>query len=163
MTTAVQEQLNLSLRHANATLAYRAAVVLRDVPAGFSGTRAGDGSRSAGEILAHLGDLLDWALSMAKGKEAWQDSTPKSWSADSKRFHASLTAFDKYLSSGAELHTSPEKLFQGAVADALTHVGQIALLRRLAGAPIASENYCEAKIEVGRTGADQIASASSSA
>ncbi len=148
---------DLSLRHTVATLAYRAAKALRDAPAQFSGFRAGEGSRSAGEILAHVGDLLDWALWLARGEKRWQDSKPQSWSEDTERFFAALTAFDQYLASGAELHTTAEKLFQGAVADALTHVGQIAMLLRLAGARVRGENYYVAKIEAGRTGPDQIA------
>jgi len=158
MTTIESRQTReLSLRHTVATLAYRASKVLRDAPAEFSGFRAGAGSRSAGEILAHLGDLLDWALSLARGKEQWRDSKPKSWSEDTARFFAALTVFDEYLASDAELHTAPENIFQGSLADALTHVGQIAMLRRLAGAPVRGENYCVAKIEAGRTGPDQMA------
>jgi hypothetical protein len=146
----------LPLRHAVATLAYRGAKVLRDAPADFSSFRPGDGSRSAGEILAHIGDLLDWVLSQAKGQERWRNSKPKSWSEDSERFFAGLAAFDEYLGSDAELHASAEKLFQGAVADALTHVGQIAMLRRLAGSRVRGENYSKAKIAAGRTGPNQM-------
>ncbi len=151
------QNATLSLRHAVATLAYRAAKPLRDAPADFTGFRPGEGSRSAGEILAHMGDLFDWALSIARGKEQWRNSKPRSWSEDSERFFAALTAFDAYLASGAELHAKPEKLFQGAVADALTHVGQINMLRRLAGNRVKGENYYVAKIEAGRTGPDQMA------
>lgn len=102
-----------------------------------------------------MGDLLDWALSQARGAPKWHDSKPQSWSADTDRFFAALTALDEYLASGAQLGTAPEKLFQGALADALTHVGQIAMLRRLAGGPVRAENYYVAKIETGRTTADQ--------
>jgi hypothetical protein len=147
--------INLSLRHTVATLAYRAAKVLRDTPAGFSAFRAGAGSRSAGEILAHLGDLLDWALSLARGEARWCDSNAQTWSEDTQRFYSALTAFDEYLGSGEELHTAAGRLFQGPLADALTHVGQIALLRGLAGAPVKGENYYVAKIESGCTGPDQ--------
>lgn len=153
MTTTRSE--SLSLRHTIATLAYRAAKVLRRAPAEFSGFRAGETSRSAGEILAHMGDLLDWALSQARGKQRWRNSKPKTWDEDTERFFAALTAFDEYLASGAKLHAAPEKLFQGAVADALTHTGQIAMLRRLAGARVRGENYYLAKIETGRTGSGQ--------
>jgi hypothetical protein len=146
---------DLSLRHTVATLAYRGGKVLRKAPAEFSEFRAGEGSRSAGEILAHVCDLLDWVLSQARGKEHWRNSKPRSWSEDSERFFAGLAAFDEYLASGEELHAPPEKLFQGAIADALTHVGQIAMLRRLAGAPVRGENYSVAKIEQGRTGPEQ--------
>jgi hypothetical protein len=148
---------DLALRHAVATLGYRAAKTLRGAPAQFSAFRPAKGSRSAGEILAHMGDLLDWALSQARGKERWRNSKPQPWPQDCDRFFAVLTAFDEYLASRAELHAAPEKLFQGAVADALTHVGQIAMLRRLAGARVRGENYSVAKIRSGRTGPDQAA------
>ena len=146
---------DLSLRHAAATLGYRAAKALRDAPDDFSGFRPGKGSRSAGEILSHLCDLMDWALSIARGKQRWRNTKPKSWCEDSERFFAALTAFDKYLASDEPLHAPAGKLFQGAIADALTHVGQIAMLRRMAGSRVRGENYYRARIEVGRTGAEQ--------
>ena len=145
---------DVPFRHALATLGYRAAKPLRDAPDDFSGFRAAKGSRSAGEILAHLCDLLDWALSIARGNERWGNSKPKSWAEDRERFFAALAALDQYVAS-AELHVPAGKLFQGAIADALTHVGQIAMLRRLAGSPVRGENYYLAKIEAGRTGPDQ--------
>jgi hypothetical protein len=128
---------------------------LRDAPADFSGFRAAEGSRSAGEILAHLGDLMDWAVSLARGKEKWRNSEPQLWTQDVERFFAALSAVDRHLASGAALGAPVERIFQGAVADSLTHVGQISMLRRLAGAPVRGENYAVARIEIGRTGPDQ--------
>lgn len=145
-----------SLRHAVATLAYRGAKVLRDAPADFASFKAGATARSPAAILAHLGDLLDWALSIAQGQQAWHDSTPGPWDQDVARFFAALQRFDGYLASAAPLGAPPGQLFQGPVADALTHVGQIALLRRLAGSPIRGENYFKADISAGRVGADQV-------
>jgi hypothetical protein len=158
--TTRKRQRDLSLRHAVATLAYRAAKPLRRPPAGFSSFRPAAGSRSAGEILAHMCDLLDWALTQARGHERWRNSKPQSWAEDSERFFAALTSFDAYLASKAALSRTPERLFQGAIADALTHVGQIAMLRRLAGARVRGENYSVAKIEIGRTGPTQAAAVS---
>jgi hypothetical protein len=155
MKTKTTPERNLPLRHALATLAYRAAKTIRGAPANFSGFRPGEGSRSAGEILAHMCDLMDWALAQARGKERWRNSRPRSWDKDAARFFKALTAFDKYLASDEALHVSPERAFQGALADALTHTGQIAMLRRLAGARVRGENYSRAKISAGRTGADQ--------
>jgi hypothetical protein len=143
------------LRHCVATLAYRGGKALRDAPAGFSTFRAGPGSRSAGEILAHIGDLLDWGLWLAKGEHKWEQRAPQEWTQDVTRFHEGLAALDAYLASGAPLGFSAEKLFQGPIADALTHVGQIGLLRRLAGAPVKGENYFRAEISTGRLGPDQ--------
>jgi hypothetical protein len=145
------------LRHTLATLAYRGGKTLRGAPEGFSAFTCGAGCRSAGEILAHLGDLLDWALSMANGKREWHDSKPQAWGQDVSRFHAALAAFDEYLASDQPLQAPVEKLFQGPVADALTHVGQIAIMRRLAGSPVKGENYFVADIAPGRLGAEQAA------
>ncbi len=102
-----------------------------------------------------MGDLLDWALSMANGKREWHDSKSQSWNEDVSRFHAALAAFDAYLASDQPLQAPAEKLFQGPIADALTHVGQLAMVRRLAGSPIKGENYFVAEIAPGRVGPDQ--------
>ena len=142
------------LRHTLATLAYRGGKTLRGAPAGFTDFRPAPGSRSAGEILAHIGDLLDWGLSMARGKQAWNDSKPRSWDEDTARFFAALKAFDGYLASN-ESREPAGKLFQGPIADAFTHVGQIGMLRRLAGAPVRGENYHKADIQAGHVGPEQ--------
>jgi hypothetical protein len=133
-------------RHTLATLAYRGGKAFAGVPENFSGFRAAPGSRSAGEILAHIGDLLDWALIMAKDKHVWHETAPQSWSQDVERFSTALAAFDAFIASGAPLQAPLDKLFQGPVADALTHVGQIAMLRRLAESPLKPENYFRAAI-----------------
>jgi hypothetical protein len=143
------------LRHTLATLAYRAGKVLRGAPEGFASFSAGGDVRTPGEILAHLGDLFDWALSLAKGAQAWKDSPALDWDAGTKRFFESLERFEAYLASDAPLGSAPEKLFQGPIADGLAHVGQIAILRRLAGGPIRPENYHQADIAAGRVGSQQ--------
>jgi hypothetical protein len=145
------------LRHMLATLAYRARKPLSGPPAGFADFCASETTRTPGKILAHLGDLLDWALSLAKGKQEWRDSPPIAWDRGVARFYASLEALESYLASNAPLGVTPEKLFQGAIADSLTHVGQISLLRRLAGAPVRGENYHQAEIVAGRVGPEQAA------
>lgn len=138
------------LRHTIATLAYRAAKILRDAPPEYPVFRAGQALRTPAEILAHMGDLFDWALSIAQGRQAWRDSQPLEWTAEVDRFFAALGAFDDFLASDQPLAASAEKLFQGPVADGLTHTGQLALLRRLAGQPIRGENYHRADIAVGQ-------------
>ena len=143
------------LRHTLATLAYRGGKALRGAPAEFAEFRCGETTRTPAQILAHLGDLLDWALSLAQGKEAWHDSPPLAWDQGTARFFAALEAFDQRLSSDPPLACSVEGLFQGPIADSLTHVGQIAMLRRLAGCPVRGENYRRAEITVGRLGPEQ--------
>jgi len=143
------------LRHTLATLAYRGGKALRGAPGGFAEFQAGHGTRTAGQILTHLGDLMDWAGSIAAGKQAWSDSKPLPWDKEAERFFAALKKFDDFLASAEPLQAPAERLFQGPIADALTHVGQIAILRRLAGAPVKGENYFKAEIEVGRVGAEQ--------
>ena len=143
------------LRHTVATLAYRAGKTLRDAPDSFVSFRAGETSRTPAQILTHIGDLLDWALSMARGAEEWHSSAPLPWGQEVARFFSALKGFDDYLASSEPLHAGVKELFQGPVADALTHVGQLAMLRRLAGAPIRGENYVQADIASGRVGPDQ--------
>jgi hypothetical protein len=143
------------LRHTVATLAYRGGKVLCGMPAGFSEFRAGETTRTPSQILAHIGDLLDWALSLAEGAQVWHDSPPLTWEQGTARFFAALEAFDQRLSCGTPLACSVEGLFQGPIADSLTHVGQLAMLRRLAGCPVRGENYLKAEIIAGRVGPEQ--------
>ena len=143
------------LRHTVATVAYRGGKAIRDVPASFASYSGDNSSRTAVAILAHIGDLYDWALSQAKGAEAWHDSTPLEWDREVERFFATLQRFDDYLASDAPLAVTHERLFQGAIADSLTHIGQLAILRRLGGAKMKSENYSKAEIVAGRVGQEQ--------
>ena len=145
------------LRHTLATVAYRGGKAVRNAPSGFSEFHGCEGMRTPGQILAHIGDLFDWALSIAAGKQAWQDSKPLAWDAEVARFFAALKAFDDFLASSEPLQAPAEKLFQGPIADVLTHVGQISILRRMAEAPVKAENYFRADIVVGRVGAEQTA------
>ncbi|MGB7264714.1 MAG: hypothetical protein WBC92_04335 [Terracidiphilus sp.] len=141
------------LRHTLATLAYRAAHTLENAPDSFAHFD-GAGRRPI-QILAHMGDLLHWALSIAQGNQRWQNSQPLDWQAEQQRFFAALAAFDAYLASSAPLQAPAERLFQGPIADALTHTGQLAMLRRLAGSPIRGENFYVAAIAAGQVGPHQ--------
>lgn len=143
------------LRHSVATIAYRAGKILRDAPQGYVDYQAGKDCRTPVQILAHIGDLFDWALAMATGKPSWHDSEPLPWPDEVQRFFDSLKRFDDFLAGPEQLHASPEKLFQGPIADVLNHVGQLAILRRLSGAPIRGENYYKADISSGRVGKEQ--------
>jgi hypothetical protein len=143
------------LRHTLATLAYRGGKALRGAPVSFAAFRAGETSRTPLEILAHMGDLFDWAVALTSGEHKWQNAEPQSWNEQVERFFAGLQRFDEILAGDAPLGFPVERLFQGPVADALTHVGQIAALRRLAGAPVKGENYFKADIQAGRVGQDQ--------
>ena len=145
------------LRHTLATLAYRGGKAVRGVDAQFANFRAAPSTRTPGEILAHIGDLLDWAVRLADGNHQWHDSAPLPWDQEVRRFFAGLDALDRRLGSDDPLGFSAEKIFQGPIADALTHIGQIALLRRMAGSPVRGENYFLADIASGRVGPQQTA------
>jgi len=141
------------LRHSLAVVAYRATRALENAPAEFASY---DGAgRTPAQILAHIGDLYDWALSLVQGRQSWRDSTPLVWPDEVRRFYSTLQAFDAYLASGAELHAPPERLLQGPIADSLTHIGQIAMLRRMAGCATAGENFFVADIRTGTLGPEQ--------
>jgi hypothetical protein len=143
------------LRHTLATLAYRGGKVVRDAPEGFATFRIGESTRRPGEILAHIGDLLAWMLCLLRGEHIWNGAPPGTWDQESSRFFDGLARLDEVLASDAPLGSSPEQLFQGPIADALTHVGQLAMLRRLAGSPVRGENYFKAEITAGRVGQEQ--------
>jgi len=151
----VEADARTLLRHTLATVAYRGGKAVRDAPLGFAEFKVGDSSRTPGQILAHIGDLYDWALTMANGKQQWNNSPPLGWNEESARFFATLRRLDERLADAAPLACPVEQLFQGPVADSLTHIGQITMLRRLAGAPVRAENYAKADIAAGRVGPEQ--------
>src|ERR1019366_2848772 len=143
------------LRHILATIAYRGAKAIRNAGASFADYGSAETSRTPAKILAHIGDGMDWSLAMAEGRREYHDTDPLRWEKECERFFTALKKFDDYRASDKPLQVSAEKLFQGPIADALTHIGQIAMLRRMAGVPIKGENYFVAEITVGRVGADQ--------
>jgi hypothetical protein len=143
------------LRHMVATLAYRGGKAIRNVDPTFAAYGSTQTPRPPAKILAHIGDLMDWALAMSEGRRDWTDSKPLAWDKECERFFASLKKFDDFLASDKPLQTTPEKLFQAPIADALTHIGQIAMLRRMAGVPMKSEFYVISEITAGRVGAEQ--------
>jgi hypothetical protein len=146
------------LRHCVATVAYRGGKVLRDVPRDFGNFALdpeNESVRTPGQILSHICDLYDWAWCLAKSDYRWTDTPQGEWPDDVARFFSALERLDAVLASADAFTGSPERIFQGPIADSLTHIGQLALLRRAAGGPIKGENYYRAEIEVGRVGADQ--------
>lgn len=145
------------LRHALATLAYRGGKAVRGAPDRFGAFRMEATVRTPGQVLAHVGDLLDWALELADGRHVWHDSPPQSWPEDVARSFHALARLDARLASDAPLGFDEKHLFQGPIADALTHVGQITMLRRMFGSPVRGENYLRADIAAGRVGPEQSA------
>jgi hypothetical protein len=143
------------LRHALATLAYRTARAIENAPLNF-GSFEGAGRKPV-QILAHMGDLMVWSLSMAMGSPSWNKTEPLEWHQEEERFFRALASLDAFLASASTLHAPVERLLQGPVADALTHTGQLAMLRRLAGAPTQGENFYVAAIAVGQVSSVQAA------
>ena len=142
------------LRHAAAVIAYRGGKPLRDVPDTFPAFDTGRGHTPLA-ILAHLADLLDWALSHVKGEPKWGGVSPGVWSAEVARFYAALAALDDYLASDQPIHCDTGRLLAGPFADSLNHIGQLMMLRRMAGSPVYGENYFVADIVTGRVGPEQ--------
>jgi hypothetical protein len=138
------------LRHMVATVAYRGGLAVGDAPESFALFKAHEATRTPEEILAHIGDLFEGSLHLAKGEMVYLTPNPLPWTEELERFFGAVKTFDSYLASDAPLACPVEKLVQGPVGDALTHVGQIVMLRRMAGIPIRSEGYFTAEIVAGK-------------
>lgn len=143
------------LRHTVATLAYRAAKTMRGAPESFANFKPGPTTKTPVQIIAHMGDLFDWGLAMIQGEWKWHNSEPLEWEAECSRFFDALEKFDQALGSGQPIKQELTILFQGPIADALTHTGQLAMLRRLYGAPMKGESYARSDIRIGRVTAEQ--------
>jgi hypothetical protein len=143
-----------AVRHLTATLAYRAAKVMRDVPDGFGAASFSSAARRPVRIVAHMGDLMAWALTLTRGDYVWKPSGSDDWDTEVQRFFDGLSALDGALAADP-FNGSIALLIQGPLADALTHVGQLAMLRGMAGAPVRPESYARAEIVIGRVGLEQ--------
>lgn len=144
------------LRHALATLAYRAGKTLRGTPESFAGYLVTPDSNSPQWLVRHMTDLVNWCLCLMRdGEPVFREVEELPWRQQVERFFASLKTLDDYLASGAEIRWDPGRVLQGGIADALTHTGQLAMLRRLAGVKMKGENYMRAEIAAGRVGLDQ--------
>lgn len=152
---STQTDTRTLLRHMVATLAYRAAKTLRDAPAGFGDFENGSNTRTPCQIVAHMGDLLGWGLRMVDDEPSWRAEGGTDWEREVRRFFDGLAALDAAIAARELDDYRPDKLIQGPLSDAMTHVGQLAMLRGAAGAPVRPESYAKARIEVGRVGIDQ--------
>jgi hypothetical protein len=149
------DRTHVLLRHLTATLAYRAAKVLRDAPPGFDSATFGPATRRPVQIVAHMADLMAWAITLARGEYVWKAEGGSDWNVEVERFFTGLAALDHVLGDETSFTGSAEQLIQGPLADALTHVGQLALLRGMAGHPVRPESYARAAIAAGQVGREQ--------
>ena len=147
MTLDLKKEL---FRHLIAALAFRTKIAVSGAPPDFACFKINKTIRTPDEILAHMGDLLEGSLYLMKGEFVYLKSAPLPWEDEIARFFSAVQEFDSYLTSNAQLNQPIEKITQGPIADALTHVGQIVMLRRAAGAPVQAESYFTAEIIPGK-------------
>lgn len=153
--TGLMDEKRGLLRHFLAALAYRAQKALRGAPESFGTFQAGRRVRSPEELVRHMTSVLGYARTYLVGGTYRPEPLPD-LDAEVRRFHGMLEELRGLLESGTPLRgITPEQLLQGPLADAMTHVGQLALLRRLAGSPVAPENFIVAAIEPANLGPDQ--------
>ena len=137
------------LRHMLATIVFRAGIAMTDAPEDFSEFRVSDEIRSPREILAHIGDLLTGSLFLMRGDLVELTTVPLEWNAEVDRFLGSARDLDEFLAGDAPLEHPVERFVQGPLGDALTHVGQLVMLRRLAGSAVKAAPYFTAEIVAG--------------
>ncbi|MGB7069580.1 MAG: hypothetical protein WBD22_08805 [Pyrinomonadaceae bacterium] len=147
MTTDPKRQL---LRHMVGTVWFRGSIALANAPARFAEFRVTEDTRSSAEILAHIGDLLVGSYRLMNGEFVEPVSKPLPWSEETSRFAAAVKDLDVFLASDTPLAYPVEQFVQGPIGDALTHVGQIVMLRRIAGVPIQHVPYFSAEIVPGK-------------
>ena len=142
------------VRHFLAALAYRTQKALREAPEGFAEFRAATNVRTPHELIWHMTGVLGYARTFFVAG-VWQPERV-SFADETQRFHELLQDLDRHLDTGTPLQNiSLEQLLQGPLADAMTHAGQLAMLRRLAGSPVPSENFIFADVRTGEVGLEQ--------
>ena len=136
----------LLLQHFLAALAYRTQKALRGAPDDFADFRAGTHVRTPHELVWHMTGVIGYARTMLHGGRFVPPRMP-TFAAEVARFHDTLAALrDDFADAALEARISDEQFLQGPLADAMTHAGQLAMLRRLAGSPVASENFIFAEV-----------------
>src|SRR5215813_2331213 len=153
--TSMDEKRTL-LRHFLAALAYRAQKALRDAPANFGSFRVAEGVRTPAELVRHMTSVLGYSRTFLVGGTYRPDALP-SLQDEVARFHDMLQDLASVLEGDVDLREgmTAERLLQGPFSDAMTHAGQLAMLRRLAGFPVPPENFIVATIDGERLGSDQ--------
>jgi hypothetical protein len=144
------------LRHFLAALAYRTQKALRDAPVEFGDFRVAAAVRTPAELVRHMTSVLGYARTFFIGGRYWPEPLP-TLREEIGRFHSMLQDLERHISAGTPLlqGMTPERLLQGPFADAMTHAGQLAMLRRLAGIPVPPENFIVADIDPEKLGVDQ--------
>ena len=152
----INREARAMLQHFLAALAYRTQKALRNAPADFGSFRAGEGVRTPSELVCHMTSVLGYARTLFIGGEYRPEPLP-SLDAEVERFHEMLQDLGRQLDADTKLlgDISAERLLQGPFSDAMTHAGQLALLRRLAGTPVPPENFVFADIDASRLGPAQ--------
>ena len=144
------------LRHFLAAIAYRTQKAVRDAPAHYATFSAGNRARTPVELIRHMTSLMGYVRTFFVGGSYPRQPDPlPTFAEDVARFHHLLEAVGELLTSGAPCSLTTEQLLQGPFADTMTHVGQLAMLRRLADSPVAAENFIYADIRAERLGVDQ--------
>jgi len=150
MTSLISPETTRVLRHLVATIAFRASRSLRDAPAALESVCLADGGMTARELILHMTNVMAFALATVTGTERLHHDA-LDWQGDIDRFYSLLAQVDAKLAEGAAMEPGMDlKLVQGPFADALTHVGQLHAMRRMAGAPGPPTNYIRADVKIGR-------------
>jgi hypothetical protein len=156
MTGSTLPDSTTLLRHTLAALAYRASRVLGATPSGFADFDAGQGVMTPRKMLNHVSTILAYTQAQLEGGEFQRPTEVDDWSMEVDRFFETLTLLDRALESGVSADGETVlRMLQGPILDAATHIGQISMLRRLAGSPTPKDHYIKAAVSVGRTGKDQ--------
>ena len=143
------------LRHFLAALAYRTQKALRGAPESFGAFQAGEQVRTPADLVRHMTSVLGYARTFFEGGQYRAEPLPD-LAGEITRFHAMLEDLARHLMAGTELRgTTEERLLQGPFADAMSHAGQLAVLRRLAGSPVPPENFIEAAVDPANLGPEQ--------
>lgn len=147
----IMEKIDTQLiRHFLATLSYRANKIISNIPENYPELIIGNGVRTPKEILHHILEVLLFAKFYLLNENR-KDTPLLEWNEEVKRFNNILNELDKILEEKDVESSTLKKLLQGPLSDAMTHIGQLALLRRLAGSPISGENFMKADINTGKT------------
>ncbi len=143
------------LMHFLAALAYRTQKALRGASPEFANFSAGGKVRTPLELVRHMDSVLGYARTFIIGG-SYRPPQTADFAEAIASFHQVVEDLARHLDAGSKMHgITPEVMLQGPFSDAMTHAGQLAMLRRLAGDPVPPENFIYATISPDNLGPNQ--------
>ncbi len=135
------------IQHFLKVLSYRFEKAIHNAAESYPKHASGHGIRTPLELLGHMNGVLEFAISSLKNQPR-RNIPEQSWQEQITLYYEKLKELNQLMQENSFDTDTLERILQGPLADAMTHIGQLAMMRRLANSAIAGENYFAADMSL---------------